>query len=216
MTTTIRLTTAQALVKFLTQQMTIIDGKKTPIFAGVWAIFGHGNVVGMGEALFQVRDQLPTYRGQNEQSMALAAIAFAKASNRKRVMAATSSIGPGALNMVTAAAVAHVNRIPLLLLPGDTFANRKPDPGLKQSLTDMVPSPKSSICCKTGSGLRLAKTSPGSNKSGIRLTWATAAAVTMFNAPGPMELVAAMTRLRFEALAKAMAASAMLCSFWPR
>ena len=132
MTTTIRLTTAQALVKFLTQQMTIIDGKKTPIFAGVWAIFGHGNVVGMGEALFQVRDQLPTYRGQNEQSMALAAIAFAKASNRKRVMAATTSIGPGALNMVTAAAVAHVNRIPLLLLPGDVFANRKPDPVLQQ------------------------------------------------------------------------------------
>ena len=130
--TTIRLTTAQALVKFLTQQMTIINGKKTPIFAGVWAIFGHGNVVGMGEALFQVRDQLPTYRGQNEQSMALAAIAFAKASNRKRVMAATSSIGPGALNMVTAAAVAHVNRIPLLLLPGDVFANRKPDPVLQQ------------------------------------------------------------------------------------
>jgi 3D-(3,5/4)-trihydroxycyclohexane-1,2-dione acylhydrolase (decyclizing) len=132
MTTTIRLTTAQALVKFLTQQMTTIDGKKTPIFAGVWAIFGHGNVVGMGEALYQVRDQLPTYRGQNEQSMALAAIAFAKASNRKRVMAATSSIGPGAVNMVTAAAVAHVNRIPLLLLPGDIFANRKPDPVLQQ------------------------------------------------------------------------------------
>ena len=132
MTTTIRLTTAQALVKFLTSQMTIIDGKKTPIFAGIWAIFGHGNVVGMGEALFQVRDTLPTYRGQNEQSMALAAVAFAKASNRKRVMAATTSIGPGALNMVTAAAVAHVNRIPLLLLPGDVFANRKPDPVLQQ------------------------------------------------------------------------------------
>ncbi len=132
MTTTIRLTTAQALVKFLTSQMTIINDKKTPIFAGIWAIFGHGNVVGMGEALFEVRDQLPTYRGQNEQSMALAAIAFAKASNRKRVMAATTSIGPGALNMVTAAAVAHVNRIPLLLLPGDVFANRKPDPVLQQ------------------------------------------------------------------------------------
>jgi 3D-(3,5/4)-trihydroxycyclohexane-1,2-dione acylhydrolase (decyclizing) len=132
MTATIRLTTAQALVKFLTQQMTMINGKKTPIFAGVWAIFGHGNVAGMGEALFQVRDTLPTYRGQNEQSMAHAAIAFAKASNRKRIMAATSSIGPGALNMVTAAAVAHVNRIPLLLLPGDVFANRKPDPVLQQ------------------------------------------------------------------------------------
>ena len=132
MTKTVRLTTAQALVNFLTKQMTLINGKKTPIFAGVWAIFGHGNVVGIGEALFQVRDTLPTYRGQNEQSMALAAIAFAKASNRKRVMAATSSIGPGALNMVTAAAVAHVNRIPLLLLPGDVFANRKPDPVLQQ------------------------------------------------------------------------------------
>ena len=129
---TVRLTTAQALVKFLTVQMTMIDGVKTPIFAGVWAIFGHGNVAGMGEALFQVRDQLPTYRGQNEQSMALAAIAFAKATNRKRVMAATSSIGPGALNMVTAAAVAHVNRLPLLLLPGDVFAGRRPDPVLQQ------------------------------------------------------------------------------------
>ena len=132
MTKTLRLTTAQALMKFLIAQMTLIDGKKTPIFAGVWAIFGHGNVAGIGEALFQVRDQLPTYRGQNEQSMALAAIAFAKASNRKRIMAATSSIGPGALNMVTAAAVAHVNRLPLLLLPGDVFAGRRPDPVLQQ------------------------------------------------------------------------------------
>ena len=132
MSKTIRLTTAQALTKFLTAQMTIIDGKKTPIFAGVWAIFGHGNVAGIGEALYQVRDQLPTYRGQNEQSMALAAVAFAKASNRKRVMAATTSIGPGALNMVTAAGVAHVNRIPVLLLPGDVFAGRRPDPVLQQ------------------------------------------------------------------------------------
>ena len=132
MSKTIRLTTAQALTKFLTAQMTVIDGKKTPIFAGVWAIFGHGNVAGIGEALYQVRDQLPTYRGQNEQSMALAAVAFAKASNRKRVMAATTSIGPGALNMVTAAGVAHVNRIPVLLLPGDVFAGRRPDPVLQQ------------------------------------------------------------------------------------
>ncbi|NMD07436.1 MAG: 3D-(3,5/4)-trihydroxycyclohexane-1,2-dione acylhydrolase (decyclizing), partial [Phyllobacteriaceae bacterium] len=101
MSKTIRLTTAQALVKFLTAQMTLIDGKKTPIFAGCWAIFGHGNVAGLGEALFQVRDTLPTYRGQNEQSMALSAIAYAKAMNRKRIMVATTSIGPGALNMVT-------------------------------------------------------------------------------------------------------------------
>ena len=129
---TIRLTTAQALVKFLTNQMTMIDGKKLPIFAGVWAIFGHGNVAGIGEALFPARKELPTYRGHNEQTMAHAAIAYAKASNRRRMMAVTTSIGPGALNMVTAAAVAHVNRIPLLLLPGDVFANRIPDPVLQQ------------------------------------------------------------------------------------
>ena len=132
MSKSIRLTTAQALVKFLSRQMTIIEGKKTPIFAGVWAIFGHGNVVGIGEALYGVRKELPTYRAHNEQAMAHAAIAFAKASRRKRMMACTSSIGPGALNMVTAAAVAHVNRVPVLLLPGDVFANRLPDPVLQQ------------------------------------------------------------------------------------
>jgi 3D-(3,5/4)-trihydroxycyclohexane-1,2-dione acylhydrolase (decyclizing) len=132
MAKTIRLTTAQALVKFLSRQMTVIDGKKLPIFAGVWAIFGHGNVAGIGEALFGARKELPTYRAHNEQAMAHAAIAFAKASRRRRMMACTSSIGPGALNMVTAAAVAHVNRVPLLLLPGDVFANRLPDPVLQQ------------------------------------------------------------------------------------
>ena len=132
MVKTTRLTAAQALVKFMTRQMTIINGKKTPIFAGVWAIFGHGNVAGIGEALFAHRKELPTYRAHNEQSMAHAATAFAKSSNRRRMMAATSSIGPGALNMVTAAAVAHVNRIPLLLLPGDVFATRFPDPVLQQ------------------------------------------------------------------------------------
>jgi 3D-(3,5/4)-trihydroxycyclohexane-1,2-dione acylhydrolase (decyclizing) len=133
MNKTIRLTTAQALVKFLCAQMTVIEGRKTPIFAGVWAIFGHGNVAGIGEALFQVRDQLPTYRGQNEQSMALSAIAYTKATNRRRIMAATTSIGPGALNMVTAAAVAHVDRLPLLLLPGDVFANAGPIPCCSRS-----------------------------------------------------------------------------------
>ncbi len=102
-----------------------------PLFAAVWAIFGHGNVAGIGEALFQVRDQLPTYRGHNEQSMAQAAIAFAKA-RRRQIMVATSSIGPGATNMVTAAATAHVNRIPLLLIPGDVFASGLPDPVLQQ------------------------------------------------------------------------------------
>ena len=129
---TIRLTVAQALVRFLTKQMTVIDGEKLPIVAGCWAIFGHGNVAGIGEALYQARDGLPTYRAHNEQGMALAATAYAKAMFRRRFMACTTSIGPGALNMVTAAAVAHVDRLPLLLLPGDVFADRLPDPVLQQ------------------------------------------------------------------------------------
>jgi len=103
-----------------------------PLFGGVFAIFGHGNVAGFGEALYQVRDELPTYRAHNEQAMAHAAIAYAKASFRRRMMAVTSSIGPGATNMVTAAALAHVNRLPLLILPGDVFAGRAPDPVLQQ------------------------------------------------------------------------------------
>ncbi|MGO4439703.1 3D-(3,5/4)-trihydroxycyclohexane-1,2-dione acylhydrolase (decyclizing) [Rhizobium sp. RAF56] len=129
---TIRLTMAQAVAHFLKKQMTVVDGKRLPIFGGVWAIFGHGNVAGIGEALYQVRDELPTYRAHNEQGMAHAAIAYAKANFRQRFMACTSSIGPGALNMVTAAGVAHVNRIPVLFLPGDIFANRAPDPVLQQ------------------------------------------------------------------------------------
>jgi 3D-(3,5/4)-trihydroxycyclohexane-1,2-dione acylhydrolase (decyclizing) len=132
MAKTLRLTTAQALVRFLSRQMTMIDGKKVPIFAGVWAIFGHGNVAGIGEALWAHRKDIPTFRAHNEQTMAHAAIAYAKTMRRRRMMAATTSIGPGALNMVTAAAVAHVNRIPLLLLPGDVFASRIPDPVLQQ------------------------------------------------------------------------------------
>src|SRR6185437_15970509 len=133
MARTIRLTMAQALTRFLARQMTEIDGEKQPIFGGVWAIFGHGNVAGIGEALYGVRDELPTFRAHNEQAMAHAAIGFAKASFRRRFMAATSSIGPGALNMVTAAALAHVNRLPVLLLPGDVFASRIPDPVLQQA-----------------------------------------------------------------------------------
>ncbi|MBN8951080.1 MULTISPECIES: 3D-(3,5/4)-trihydroxycyclohexane-1,2-dione acylhydrolase (decyclizing) [unclassified Rhizobium] len=129
---TIRLTMAQAVAHFLKKQMTVIDGQKQPIFGGVWAIFGHGNVAGIGEALYQVREELPTFRAHNEQGMAHAAIAYAKASFRQRFMACTTSIGPGALNMVTAAGVAHVNRIPVLFLPGDVFANRAPDPVLQQ------------------------------------------------------------------------------------
>ena len=130
--TTIRLTMAQALTRFLASQMTEMDGEKVPIFGGVWAIFGHGNVAGLGEALYQHRDELPTYRAHNEQAMAHAAIAYAKANFRRRFMACTSSIGPGALNMVTAAGLAHVNRLPVLLLPGDVFAGRVPDPVLQQ------------------------------------------------------------------------------------
>ncbi|MCO5091466.1 3D-(3,5/4)-trihydroxycyclohexane-1,2-dione acylhydrolase (decyclizing) [Bosea sp. (in: a-proteobacteria)] len=132
MTATIRLTMAQALTRFLSRQMTEIDGKRLPIFGGVWAIFGHGNVAGLGEALWHERERLPTFRAHNEQAMAHAAIAYAKAQMRRRFMAATTSIGPGATNLVTAAALAHVNRLPVLLLPGDVFASRIPDPVLQQ------------------------------------------------------------------------------------
>jgi 3D-(3,5/4)-trihydroxycyclohexane-1,2-dione acylhydrolase (decyclizing) len=128
----IRLTAAQALVRYLANQFVDIDGIETPYFAGVWAIFGHGNVAGLGEALHGVGDTLPTFRAHNEQAMAHAAIAFAKASRRRRAMACTTSIGPGALNMVTAAALAHVDRLPVLFLPGDVFAGRGPDPVLQQ------------------------------------------------------------------------------------
>lgn len=132
MTRTVRLTMAQALVRAMVAQKTLVDGKPAPLFAGVWAIFGHGNVAGLGEALYGIRDRLPTFRAHNEQAMAHAAIAFTKASRRQRMMAATTSIGPGATNMVTAAALAHVNRLPVLLLPGDIFASRRPDPVLQQ------------------------------------------------------------------------------------
>src|ERR1700761_6860639 len=130
--TTIRLTAAQAMVRFLSAQHVEIDGREQRLFEGVFAIFGHGNVSGMGEALYAARETLPTYRAHNEQAMAHAAVAFAKSSRRHRMMACTTSIGPGATNMVTAAAVAHVNRLPVLLIPGDVFANRRPDPVLQQ------------------------------------------------------------------------------------
>ena len=102
---TIRLTMAQALVRYLSAQQIDLDGRRVTLFAGVWAIFGHGNVAGIGEALQSHREVLPTYRAHNEQAMALAAIGFAKAMHRRRIMACTTSIGPGATNMVTAAAV---------------------------------------------------------------------------------------------------------------
>jgi 3D-(3,5/4)-trihydroxycyclohexane-1,2-dione acylhydrolase (decyclizing) len=128
----IKLTAAQALIRFMIAQKVKINDKTKPLFPGVWAIFGHGNVAGIGEALFQHQEALPTYRGQNEQSMAHAAIAYSKTLNRQQIMACTSSAGPGSTNIVTAAALAHINRIPLLLLPGDTFATRIPDPVLQQ------------------------------------------------------------------------------------
>jgi 3D-(3,5/4)-trihydroxycyclohexane-1,2-dione acylhydrolase (decyclizing) len=132
---TIRLTAAQALVRYLAalRANTKLAGVGTvPLFGGVFAIFGHGNVAGVGEALYKHRAELPTYRAHNEQGMAHIAIAYAKAHMRRRMMACTTSIGPGATNLVTAAALAHVNRLPVLLLPGDIFASRAPDPVLQQ------------------------------------------------------------------------------------
>lgn len=131
--TTIRLTMAQALVKYLSAlRVEMADGSIEPYCGGVFTIFGHGNVAGMGEALYAERQNLPTFRAHNEQGMAHAAIGYAKAHMRQRIMAVSTSIGPGATNLVTASAVAHVNRIPVLLLPGDTFATRAPDPVLQQ------------------------------------------------------------------------------------
>ncbi|AAK23280.1 3D-(3,5/4)-trihydroxycyclohexane-1,2-dione acylhydrolase (decyclizing) [Caulobacter vibrioides] len=128
----VRLTAAQATVRWLAAQHVETSDGEVPYFAGVWAIFGHGNVAGLGEALHGVRDVLLTYRAHNEQGMAHAAIAFAKQSRRERAMVCTTSIGPGATNMVTAAALAHVNRLPVLFLPGDVYASRRPDPVLQQ------------------------------------------------------------------------------------
>ncbi|MCP4960800.1 MAG: 3D-(3,5/4)-trihydroxycyclohexane-1,2-dione acylhydrolase (decyclizing), partial [Actinomycetia bacterium] len=129
---TIRLTTAQAIVRWMIAQHTIIDGEEVPLFAGVFGIFGHGNVTCLGHALETEQDTLPTWRGHNEQGMALAAIAYAKAKRRRQIMVAASSIGPGSTNMVTAAGVAHANRLPVLLFSGDTFQHRKVDPVLQQ------------------------------------------------------------------------------------
>jgi len=132
---TVRLTAAQALVRYLAALRAdtgLADVGNAPLFGGVFAIFGHGNVAGVGEALYRHRAELPTYRAHNEQAMAHAAIAYAKAHMRRRMMACTTSIGPGATNLVTAAALAHVNRLPVLLLPGDVFASRAPDPVLQQ------------------------------------------------------------------------------------
>lgn len=130
---TIRLTTSQAIVKYLIAQKSVQkDGSVAPLFGGVYGIFGHGNVTSLGHALERAKDALPTYRGQSEEGMALAGVAYAKAARRRQIMVATSSVGPGATNMVTAAGVAHSNRLPILLISGDTFTSRLPDPVLQQ------------------------------------------------------------------------------------
>lgn len=129
---TIRLSCAHALFKFLIAQKTIIDGKKVPLFPGAFAIYGHGNVACLGQAMEEFQSDLPGYRGHHEQSMALTGIGYARAMRRKQIFIATASSGPGSMNMVTAAGVALSNRLPLLLLPGDVFASRFPDPVLQQ------------------------------------------------------------------------------------
>ncbi|MBH0358185.1 3D-(3,5/4)-trihydroxycyclohexane-1,2-dione acylhydrolase (decyclizing) [Bacillus toyonensis] len=129
---TVRMTTAQALVKFLNQQYVEFDGKQQKFIKGIFTIFGHGNVVGLGQALEEDAGELEVYQGRNEQGMANAAMAFAKQRHRKQIMACTSSVGPGSANMITSAATASANNIPVLLLPGDVFATRQPDPVLQQ------------------------------------------------------------------------------------
>ncbi|MDN4073883.1 3D-(3,5/4)-trihydroxycyclohexane-1,2-dione acylhydrolase (decyclizing) [Fictibacillus terranigra] len=129
---TIRLTTAQALIKFLNEQYIDFDGVQQRFVKGIFTIFGHGNVLGLGQALEENPGELEVYQGRNEQGMVHAAMAYAKQKHRKQIMAATSSVGPGAANMVTAAATATANNIPVLLLPGDVFATRQPDPVLQQ------------------------------------------------------------------------------------
>ena len=129
---TTRLTMAQALVKFLDNQYVEVDGVQSKFVAGVFTIFGHGNVLGLGQALEQDSGELVVHQGRNEQGMCHAAIGFAKQHLRRKIYACTSSVGPGAANMITAAATASANRIPLLLLPGDVYASRQPDPVLQQ------------------------------------------------------------------------------------
>ncbi|HDR8171095.1 MULTISPECIES: 3D-(3,5/4)-trihydroxycyclohexane-1,2-dione acylhydrolase (decyclizing) [Bacillus] len=129
---TVRMTMAQALVKFLNQQYVEFDGTQQKFIKGIFTIFGHGNVVGLGQALEEDAGELEVYQGRNEQGMANAAMAFAKQKHRKQIMACTSSVGPGSANMITSAATASANNIPVLLLPGDVFATRQPDPVLQQ------------------------------------------------------------------------------------
>jgi len=132
MTGTVRLTTAQALVLYLSKQYSVADGERRRLVPAAMGIFGHGNVAGLGQALDQYADELPFVQGRNEQNLVHIATGFAKASRRRATLAVTASIGPGALNMVTGAALATVNRIPVLLLPGDSYATRRQGPVLQQ------------------------------------------------------------------------------------
>ena len=129
---TLKLSCAHALFKYLIAQKIIIDEKKVSLFPGAFGIYGHGNVACIGQAMEEFQSDLPGYRGHHEQNMALTGIGYARAMRRKQIFIATSSVGPGATNMVTAAAVALSNRLPLLLIPGDTFSSRFPDPVLQQ------------------------------------------------------------------------------------
>src|ERR687897_2555358 len=129
---TVRLTTAQAVVRYLQAQWSERDGDRRRLVPGIWGIFGHGNVIGLGQAIEEHGDGLTFHQGRNEQSMAHAATAFAKATRRRQTLACTSSIGPGATNMVTGAAGATINRLPVLLLPGDTYATRHQGSVLQQ------------------------------------------------------------------------------------
>lgn len=131
-TDTVRLTTAQAIIRYLAAQYIEIDGQKTRLCGGGFGIFGHGNVTCLGEALYDHRGELPLYRGQNEQSMGFAAAAYAKYHLRRRFMFCTASAGPGTANLLTSAALAHANRLPMLMLCGDAFLTRLPDPVLQQ------------------------------------------------------------------------------------
>ena len=129
---TIRLTTAQAIIKYLANQYIVVDGQEYRVCGGGFGIFGHGNVTCLGEALYETRDALPLYRGQNEQGMGFAAAAYSKQWLRRRFMFCTASAGPGTSNLLTSAALAHANRLPMLMLCGDTFLTRLPDPVLQQ------------------------------------------------------------------------------------
>ena len=129
---TVTLNTAQAIVLYLNAQFIEIDGERMRLCGGGFGIFGHGNVTCLGEALADVKDTLPLYRGQNEQGMGFAAAGYAKAWLRRRFMFCTASAGPGTANLLTSAALAHANRLPVLMLCGDTFLTRLPDPVLQQ------------------------------------------------------------------------------------